>query len=101
MVVILDRGASPPSQLPTAPFAPELLPVFQPLADLALEPAFRRVVELLPAKRFRKVVLARECVGHVVVVLVTLAVALAAHEAGRCVENRFRRDQRAALLGRR
>src|SRR5262249_24165536 len=42
----------------SAPFTAQLRPIIQPLPDLALEAAFGRVVKLLAAERFRKIVLA-------------------------------------------
>ena len=64
----------------SAPLLPELRPVLEPLPDLALEAALRRVVEGLPAERLGEVVLAGEGVGLVVVVAVAGAVALLLHE---------------------
>src|SRR3990170_4839912 len=74
---------------------PELLPVLQPLQDLAFEAALDRLIELLPRHAVGKVVLAREAVGRVVVVLVALAVADLLHEPGRRVQDVHRRRQRA------
>src|SRR5438477_3484765 len=59
------RAEARRASLRPSPLAPQLLPEIQPLADLALEAALGRVVEFLPAERLRKVVLTRECIGHV------------------------------------
>ena len=67
-------AVDPLTRLP-APLLPELRPVLEPLPDLALEAALRRVVEALPAERLGEVVLAGEGVGLVVVVAVARAVA--------------------------
>ena len=74
---------------------------FQPLADLALEAAIGRIVEVLAAHLLRKIVLAGKGIGLVVIVLVALAVALFLHQLGRRVEDVLRRQQRAVLFCRR
>src|SRR5260370_7759011 len=78
----------------------QLLQVFQPLQDLALEAAFDRLVELLARHAVGEIVLSREAVLGIVVVLVTLAVADLLHELGRRIEDMHRRRQRAVRLGR-
>ena len=59
----------------------QLRPVVEPLPDLALEAALRRIVELLPAERFREIVLAGKRLRRVVVVFVARAVAFASSSA--------------------
>src|SRR5262249_58440255 len=70
-------------------------PVFEPLFDLALEPAFRRVVELTPAECFREVILPGEGIRRVVIVFVARTVAFTAHEARWRIEDVLQRQQRA------
>src|SRR5262245_55718918 len=53
----------------------QLLPVVEPLQDLALEAALHRLVELAPGHAVRKIVLAGKAFRGVVVVFVALAVA--------------------------
>src|SRR5258706_11598953 len=61
----------------------QLLPVFQPLQNLALEAALDRLVELLARHAVGGIVLAGEAVLGVVVVFVALAVAAIPHQPGR------------------
>jgi hypothetical protein len=58
------------------PFPPQPCPIFQALPDLALKATFGWVVELLPAERFRKIILAGKSVWCIVIVVVALAVTL-------------------------
>jgi hypothetical protein len=45
----------------------QLLPVFQPLSDLALETALGRIIEFLPLELFGKIVLTGKSLGRVMV----------------------------------
>src|SRR5256885_14889748 len=63
-------------------FLPQLLPILQPLPDLALEAALRRIVEFLAAQRLREVILAREGLRRIVVVFVACAVVFLFHQLG-------------------
>src|SRR4051794_2395082 len=56
------------------PFRPQPAPIFQPLADLALEAAIARPVELFPRHAIWKIVLTRERLFCLVVVVVAGAV---------------------------
>src|SRR5258707_14217810 len=77
----------------SAPLLPQLRPVIQPLADLALEAAVGRIIKSLAAQRFREIVLAGERVLGVVVVLIARAIAFRLHQFGRRVQNMLRRQQ--------
>src|SRR5258708_1904794 len=90
-------GAAPAA---SALLLAQLLPVFQPLQDLALEAAFDRLVEFLACHAVGEIVLSREAVLGIVVVFVALAVADLLHELGRRIEDMHRRRQRAVRLGR-
>src|SRR5215471_7036903 len=83
-----------------APLFTQPRPVFEPLFDLALEAAFRRVVELTPAERLREVTLPGEGIRRVVIVFVARAVAFITHEARWRIEDVLGRQQRAALFDR-
>src|SRR5690606_6113859 len=79
------------------PFLPELVPVGDTLADLALEAALDGLVEDLWLHLLGPVVVAREAVLGIVVVSVALAVADLLHQLGRRVEDVLRRHQAAGL----
>ena len=60
----------------------------------------RRLIEVLTLHAVRKIVLAGEGLGLVMVVGIAAAIAFVFHQLGGRVENMFRRQQRAAFLGR-
>src|SRR5689334_1139051 len=62
-------------------------PVFEPLSDLALEAALRRIVELSAAERFREIILAGKPLGRIVIVCIAGAIAFVSHEASRRIED--------------
>jgi hypothetical protein len=89
-------GAARP--LSTRPAArPQPLEIVQPLAQVALEPAFDRGVEP-PRSCVGKVVLPRKPVLGVVVIGIARAVALILHQLGRRVQDVLGRRQRAGLF---
>src|SRR2546421_368027 len=65
----------------------KLRPKLQPFAELALEPARGRIIELLPAQLLREIVLTGECIRRIVIVPIILAITFRAHQPGRRVEN--------------
>src|SRR5438034_2461522 len=82
-----------------APVAPELGPVIQPLADLAFETSFRRIVIAFALHRLGKIILAGKRVRFVMIVLVAGAIFLLFHQPRRCIEDDLGRRQGAGLLG--
>src|SRR5215469_18822500 len=76
----------------------QLGPVFETLSDLAFEAALWRIVELMPPKRFRKIILTGERVRDSVIVGVAGAVAFVLHQPGRRIEDVFRWQQRAGVF---
>src|SRR5262249_17403743 len=83
LILAKTSAAAPAPGSAAAALPAQLRPIVQPLADLALEAALGRVVERLAAERVGEIVLARERVGHVVIVVVAGAVALPLHQPGR------------------
>src|SRR3974377_537803 len=59
--------------------ASQLRPIFQTLADLALETTLGRIVEGLPPQAFRKIILAGKAFCRVVVGFVAFALAFRLH----------------------
>src|SRR5262247_1746369 len=77
----LPRKGSPPARRLSRPSWPaplfaQLGPIVQALPDFALEAALGRIVERLATELLREIVLAREGIGHIVVVVVAFAIAL-------------------------
>jgi len=89
-VLVGGRARKPPA---SAALAAQLGPIVQPLADLALEAALRRIVECVPAQPLGKIILARERIGRVMVVRVRSTITLFLHHLGRGVENVLGRHQ--------
>ena len=83
-----------------APLFAQLRPIFQTLADFALEAALGRIVEYVAAELFREIVLAGERLFGIVIVFVSRAITLGLHQLGRCVEDVFGRQQRAGFFRR-
>src|ERR1700692_1122881 len=84
---------------PVAPLLAKLRPKLQPFSELALEPARRRIIELLPGGLLREIVLTGECIRRIVIVPIILAITFRAHQPGGRVENVLGGKKRACLLG--
>src|ERR1700694_6109196 len=78
--------------------SPQIRPVIEALANLALVSAIGRIVKSLAAKGFREIVLSGEGFRRVVIVFVAAAIAFRLHQSGRRVQDMLRRQQRTALL---
>ena len=82
---------------PSAAALAQLVPVFEPLLDLALEAALGRAVEFAARHAVREIVLPGKAFLGRVVVDIAAAVAEIAHQPGRRVQDVHRRHQRAGL----
>src|SRR6516225_8855309 len=76
----------------------QLVPIVEPLPDLALKAAFAGPVENAPRDAVREIVLAGEPLLGGVVVDIAFAIAEVAHQPGRRVQDVHRRHQRAGLV---
>src|SRR6516165_8234528 len=76
----------------------QLVPIVEPLPDLALKAAFAGAVETAPRDAVREIVLAGEPLLGGVVVDIAFAIAEVAHQPGRRVQDVHRRHQRAGLV---
>src|SRR5690606_18074711 len=84
--------------LAAAALAPDLRPVVQAFAYLALEAALGRIVKGVAPHLLGKIVLAGKRFRLVVVVEVAGGVVLILHQLGRRIEDVFWRQQRAVFL---
>src|SRR5689334_2352067 len=80
------------------PLPAQALPIGEPFGNLGLEAARARFVEGLRAHFLRPVIVAGKGVFFLMVVAIAFAVADVLHEAGRRIEDRLRRHQRASFL---